>query len=138
LLDLDLAWNHARWTGGDGSAGDFIPGAPDAVAAAGLSVPRYGPWSGAVFLRYIGSYPLTEDDSVRSQTQTTVDLQLGYEVLPRLQLRLDVFNLFDADTNDITYFYESRLPGEPPEGVGDVHFHPAEPRSFRVTLSYRF
>lgn len=138
LLDLDLAWNHARFTGGDGSAGDFIPGAPDAVAAAGLSVPRYGPWSGAVFLRYIGSYPLTEDDSVRSQTQTTVDLQLGYEVLPRLQLRLDVFNLFDADTNDITYFYESRLPGEPPEGVGDVHFHPAEPRSFRVTLSYRF
>lgn len=54
------------------------------------------------------------------------------------QLRLDVFNLFNASTSDITYFYDSRLPGEPPEGVADVHFHPAEKRSFRVTLSYRF
>jgi outer membrane receptor protein involved in Fe transport len=67
-----------------------------------------------------------------------VDGQVGYAIAPRLQLRLDVFNLFNAQTNDITYYYTSRLPNEPAEGVDDVHFHPGEPRSFRVTLTYRF
>ena len=49
-----------------------------------------------------------------------------------------MFNLFNAQTNDISYYYTSRLPGEPAEGVDDVHFHPGEKRSFRVSLSYRF
>lgn len=54
LWDLDVAWNHARFTE-DAPEGNYVPGAPDWVAAAGVSVPRYGPWSGSVFLRYIGS-----------------------------------------------------------------------------------
>ena len=37
-----------------------------------------------------------------------------------------------------THRNESRLPGEPPEGVADRHVHPGEPRSFRVSLSYSF
>jgi hypothetical protein len=53
-------------------------------------------------------------------------------------VRLDVFNLFNAKTNDITYYYESRLPGEPPEGVADVHVHPGEKRSLRISLSHSF
>ena len=82
LVDLDVAWNHARFTE-DAPEGNYVPGAPDWVVAAGVSVPRYGPWSGAVFLRYIGSYPLTEDNSVRSDAQTVFDAQAGYELAPR-------------------------------------------------------
>ena len=63
---------------------------------------------------------------------------MGCELARNLQLRLDVFNLFNAETDDISYYYESRLPGEPPEGVVDRHVHPGQPRSFRVSLSYRF
>jgi hypothetical protein len=137
FVDLDVAWNHARFTG-DAPEGDYIPGAPPWVVAAGAAIDRYGPWSGALFLRYIGAYPLTEDNAVRADASTVVDGQIGYEILPRLRLRLDVFNLFNAKTNDITYYYTSRLPGEQAEGVDDVHFHPGEPRSFRVSLSYRF
>ncbi|MBN8511006.1 MAG: TonB-dependent receptor [Burkholderiales bacterium] len=137
LVDLDVAWNHARFSE-SAPEGNYVPGAPDWVVAAGVSVPRYGPWSGAVFLRCIGSYPLTEDNSVRADAQTVVDAQVGYELAPGLQLRLDVFNLFNADTWDISYYYSSRLPGEPAAGVDDRHVHPGEPRSFRLTLSYRF
>ena len=137
LVDLDLAWNHARFTE-DAPEGNYVPGAPDWVVAAGVSVPRYGPWSGALFMRYIGSYPLTEDNSVRSDAQTVFDAQVGYELARNLLLRLDVFNLFNTETNDISYYYTSRLPGEPPQGVDDRHVHPGEPRSFRVSLSYRF
>ncbi|MBE0546099.1 MAG: TonB-dependent receptor [Rubrivivax sp.] len=63
---------------------------------------------------------------------------MGYEFRPNVKLRLDVFNLFNQQTNDITYYYQSRLPGEPPEGMGDTHVHPGEQRSFRVSLLYRF
>lgn len=51
--------------------------------------------------------------------------------------QLSVFNLFDDDGNDITYFYESRLPDEA-TSVEDVHFHPVEPRTLRATVSWRF
>jgi hypothetical protein len=42
-------------------------------------------------------------------------------------------NLFNAHGDDITYFYESQLPGEA-QPVADRHFHPVEPRTFRLTL----
>jgi len=101
-------------------------------------VQQHGPWSGAMFWRYIGSYPLIEDNSVRANAQSVFDAQVGYLFTPNLRLRLDVFNLFNRQTNDISYYYTSRLPGEPLEGVADTHVHPGEPRSFRVSLSYRF
>jgi outer membrane receptor protein involved in Fe transport len=74
---------------------------------------------------------------VRSQAQTVVDAQVGCEVARDWRLRMDIFNLFNSQTNDVAYFYESRLPGEP-NGVEDVHFHPNEPRSVHLSLSYRF
>jgi outer membrane receptor protein involved in Fe transport len=47
-------------------------------------------------------------------------------------------DLFDAEVADIDYFYASRLPGEPAEGVEDVHTHPAIPRTARVALEVSF
>ena len=40
--------------------------------------------------------------------------------------------------NQIDYYYTSRLKGEPAQGMSDIHFHPVEPRSFRVTLTANF
>ena len=51
-------------------------------------------------------------------------------------LTVDETGLIDEEDSDIQYFYTSRLPGEPPEGVDDIHFHPAEPRELRVSLSW--
>ena len=114
--------------------GNFVPGAPDKVIAAGAAIDNYKNWSGGVS----ALHPLIEDNSVRCDSSTVVDAQVGYAIARNTKLRLDVFNLFNAKTNDITYYYASRLPGEPPEGVDDIHFHPGEKRSFRVTLSYTF
>ena len=46
--------------------------------------------------------------------------------------------MFNARDNDITYFYASRLQGEPAEGVDDYHLHPVEPRQVRVSARYSF
>jgi hypothetical protein len=80
---------------------------------------------------------LIEDNSARSSSSTVVNLAYAYTFGPTV-ISLDVLNLLDSRDNDITYFYASRLPGEPAEGVDDIHFHPLEPRQLRVTVRYAF
>jgi outer membrane receptor protein involved in Fe transport len=137
LFDLDLAASRSRYTQND-PAGNFIPGSIDRVASFGVTVTDRGPWSGALQLRYFGPRPLIEDNSVRSASTTLAYARLAYQLNRRTRLSLDVFNLFNKQASDIDYYYASRLPGEAQDGVGDRHFHPVEPRSARLTLSYAF
>jgi outer membrane receptor protein involved in Fe transport len=136
ILDVDYAWSHARFQGSD-PAGDRIPGAVEDVASVGVAVDRTDGWFGGARLRYLGEAPLIEDNSVRSDSTLLVNVETGYRFNERLSAFLTVFNLFDAEDNDITYFYESQLPGEAAP-VEDIHFHPVEPRTFRGTIAYRF
>ena len=137
LFDLDLAASRSRYTQSD-PAGNFIPGSIDKVASFGVTVTDQGPWSGALQLRYFGPRPLIEDNSVRSASTTLAYARLAYQLNRKTRIALDVFNLFDKRASDIDYYYASRLPGEGLEGVNDRHFHPVEPRSARLTLSYAF
>jgi outer membrane receptor protein involved in Fe transport len=136
-LDLDLAYTRARFTDFD-PAGNFIPGAPAWVAGAGATFGGDNGWFGALRARYFGSRPLIEDDSVRSQQSLIFNARAGYRFDNGLRLQLDVLNLFNARTNQIEYYYLSRLPGEPIGGVADRHVHPAEPLALRLTLAGRF
>ena len=86
-------------------------------------------------VRHFGAAPLIEDDSARSRP-TTLDNLGGYYKIGRAKLGIDILNLFGSDDNDITYFYASRLLGEPAAGVDDYHLHPVEPRQVRVLLHY--
>jgi TonB dependent receptor/TonB-dependent Receptor Plug Domain len=136
-LDLDVAYTRARFTDID-PAGDFIPGAPAWVAAGGVTFGGESGWFGALRVRYFGPRPLIEDDSVRSQSSLIFNARAGYRFDNGLRLQLDVLNLFNAKTNQIEYYYLSRLPGEPIGGVADRHVHPAEPLAVRLTLAGRF
>lgn len=55
-----------------------------------------------------------------------------------MRFAVDVFNLLNAADSDIDYYYASRLPGEPPAGVADIHTHPALPRTARVSMTVAF
>jgi hypothetical protein len=76
---------------------------------------------------------------VRSVPTRLWNAQAGLHVAPRTDLVLDAFNLLDAAANDIDHDYccRSRLPGEPDEGVEDVHTHPTPPRTLRVSVRLR-
>jgi outer membrane receptor protein involved in Fe transport len=137
LVDFDVAYTRARFRDDD-PAGNFIPGALKTAVSAGATIHELGPWSAGVFVRYFGPRPLVEDNSVRSPSATIVNGHLAYRVNQNFRVVLDVFNLFDRDVDDIAYFYKSRLRGEPAAGIEDVHFHPAEPRSFRLGLMATF
>ena len=88
-------------------------------------------------MRHFGAAPLIENNSVRSDPTTLVNLEAGYHLTDNIQVSAALFNVFDSRDNDITYLYESRLPGEA-QPVSDIHFHPVEPRTFRVTLRVTF
>ena len=135
-IDADLAWSHARF---DDSApeGNYIPGAVVTTANVGVTLDQLGPWFGALRFRYFGPRPLNENNSVRSTGSALTNLRIGYRINPRTLLALDVYNLFDQQVNDIEYWYASQLVTEL-SPVFDRHIHPAEPRSFRLTLSSRF
>jgi hypothetical protein len=81
---------------------------------------------------------LTDDGALRTRATTLAYARVGYKLSPATQLSLDVFNLFDRMASDVDYLYRSRLPGEPREGVEDIHFHPVEPRNARLTLTHHF
>jgi len=142
LVDLDLSASRAQFTDSD-PKGSYIPGAIDRVASLGVTVKDLGPWSGTVHARYFGPRPLVEDNSQRSQSSTIFSARASYKFDAKTSVNFDVFNLFDRKTNDIEYFYCSRVPGDNPAtarckdgqiGMDDIHFHPAEPRTARLAL----
>nr|WP_083514444.1 TonB-dependent receptor [Bradyrhizobium manausense] len=136
-FDLDVAYTKARFTDID-PAGDRIPGAPAWVGSAAITFGHETGWFGALKARYFGPRPLIEDDSVRSLASLIFNARAGYRFDNGLRVQLDILNLFNAQTNQIEYYYLSRLPGEPIDGVADRHVHPAEPRAARLTVAARF
>ncbi|MDP2140800.1 MAG: TonB-dependent receptor [Gammaproteobacteria bacterium] len=135
LVDTDLTFTKARLTGV--GADDRIPNSVDRTASLGLIVNNLNNWSGGLRVRYLGEAPLIEDNSMKSDSTFLLNAQTTYQINANWSVGLEVMNLLDSNDNDITYFYESRLAGEAmPQD--DIHFHPVEPRSVRLTVQARF
>ncbi len=135
-FDFDLTLTDATFTD-EAPEGDEIPGAVGTTIATGLSWDDVGSFYGALRWRYFSDVPLIEDGSVEWDSSSLVNFRLGRRFGSGLDLSLDVFNLLDSEESDIEYFYASRLPGEPEDGIEDVHFHPAQGREARLTLTWR-
>jgi hypothetical protein len=134
-IDFDAAFARARTQGAEPGQ-ERIPGAVEGVGQLAITASqlgRNGAWEGALRLRYFGPRPLIEDNSVRSHASTTLNGRIGYRIAKDLRLELEGFNLANKRVSSIDYYYASQLRGEagPRE---DIHFHPLESRSFRLTL----
>ncbi|BCM89328.1 hypothetical protein IAD21_01174 [Abditibacteriota bacterium] len=137
IFDADFAYARARFRDSD-PAGNRIPGALEGIVSLGASYERDQGINGALRLRYFGPRPLIEDNSVRSKSSALVNGRLGYKLKNGTRFNVEVFNIFNAAVSDIDYYYASRLPGEGPDGVEDIHFHPSEKRSIRVGVVRQF
>ena len=136
-VDADLAFTNARFTDSD-PVGTEIPGALDRVISAGVTVEPRRSVFGSLRVRHFGPRPLIEDGSANSKSTTIWNGEVGYRLSNKARLVLEAFNIFDANVSDIDYFYASRLPGEPADGVADIHTHPALPRSARIGIQFSF
>ena len=128
-IDLSAAATHARLI--DARGADYIPNALEYVLTGGISALVTDELIATLTFRLLGPAPLTEDGLIKSETAFTTNLLLRYQ-LGRFTFTGQILNLLNDVDNDIQYYYASRLPGEPAEGVDDFHIHPMEPRTWRL------
>ena len=175
-LDGDIAATRARFRGDDpdqaalyaslagfpaaqiGNApGNYIPGAPNMVASAGIRLGEKTGWFAALRYRHFGPRPLTEDNAFASPATGLLNGQFGYRFENGWRVQLDAFNILNSRSDQITYAYGSLLKsdtlyamcfpntGSPTapaavcqNGVMDRVLHPVEPLAIRLTLAGQF
>lgn len=135
-LAFDAVWTHTRARYEEAPDAQFIPGAVEEAGELGGSFIQ-GPWEASVRIRHLGPYPLAEDNSIRADSETTVNMRLAWRTGP-LMLYGELLNVFDSDGKDIVYWYESFLPAIDDEPTEGRMSRVAEPRTLRLGVRYEF
>ncbi len=143
IIDADLAWSQARFTEAVDGGGTHVPNAIPLTASMAVGVDQGGSWFGGLRLRYLGAYALEETDQYRSTPFWLASMKLGYRITPKLQVSLDVLNLFDRRANDIEYWGGACTRSEQDGGgcgggIDGRLIHPLEPRNLRLSLRASF
>lgn len=136
-IDGELALSQGRYDDSTAAGGPWIENQVPVVFSSGITAGAKTGWFGALRSRWFSARPLTADKQFESSESFQVNARVGYRT-EFWELALDGFNLLDRNDNDIEYYYASRLPGEPAGGVDDYHIHPAEPRSVRLSATWRW
>jgi outer membrane receptor protein involved in Fe transport len=137
VLDWLLWFGDLGYSSAELSNGDAVPQAVRFTATTGLVARHPSGVSAELLYETLGSRYGLEDRSERLRGWGVVDFTLRWRRGP-LELSLALENLFDTEWESAEYFFESRLAGEPPEGVADLHFVPGNPRNVQIGLSFYF
>ncbi len=134
--------DHARFKAdfddGTGHIGRYLPNAPAATGSFNIYLKDLGRFSGGLEYRYLGRQPLSADDQIQGGGYGEWNGDVHYALGDSWSLGLGLYNILGARANAAEFWYVDRLPGEPSEGVADIHAHPLEPRAVRVTLGRLF
>lgn len=151
-LDADVATSNARFLTNPDNLGTYVPESINVVTAAGITVdePSY---AASLRLRYFGPRVLDQEGNAVSSPAQTYNAQGTWKTHRGYNLVLDVFNIFNAQTDDVEYYYQSWLPEDAKNlryasnpainpvlggaGVSDYEFHPGEKRTVRLTVVMR-
>ncbi len=135
---IDWIAVDAVWTGSRGryDDGQFIPGAVENVGEIGIAATR-AKWDLSARVRYLGAYPLLEDDSERATPEIHVSFRAAWKP-GRWTAYGEVLNVLDDDAKDIVYWYESFVQGFDMTPVEGRLSRAEEPRTVRLGLKYQF
>ena len=121
-----------------GLNGPYIQDAPNFIYSAGILVDNLSGWSGGLQWRRLGTHSLSDGDKLpQDKGYSEFNLDVSYTLGDGWKLGVSVFNIFDSKDDAADYYYTTRLPGEPAEGVTDFQVHPLEPRSARFSVTRR-
>ena len=114
-----------------------IPLAPIWTARADITARL--PWglSSSLEMRYLGDRPADKDRQFTARGCTLLTWTGRYRYR-NLEAFLSIENLTNARWREAQFAFTSRLPGEPAQGVNDLHFTPGAPRSFLGGASVHF
>ncbi|MFY9664384.1 MAG: TonB-dependent receptor [Candidatus Cybelea sp.] len=151
-FDADIATSNARFLTNPQNLGTYVPESINVVTAAGVTVDKPD-YAASFRLRYFGPRVLDQAGDAVSAPSVTYNAQGTWKTRRGYNLVLDVFNVFNAQTDDVEYYYQSWLaqdarnphyandpainPALGGSGVNDYEFHPGEKRSVRLTINMR-
>jgi len=117
--------------------GTPIPLAPIWTARADITVRL--PWglSSSFEMRYLGDRPADEERQFTARGYTLFNWTGRYRYR-NLEAFLSIENLTNVQWREAQFAFTSRLPGEPAQGVNDLHFAPGAPRSFLGGIAVHF
>jgi len=145
-LGIDATWtdNKAYYT--DNLEGRYIEGSMENTGQIGIAVIQDN-WESSFRLRYLGSYPLLPNNTVRANSHLLASLRGSY-TLGSATIYAELFNLLDTDAKDITYLYGAYVSGfDPPDLTADDidclsvncrMSRATEPRTLRVGIKWSF
>ncbi len=141
-MDADFAYSTAHFLGNYEAleGGPYVPEAARGVISCDLlvhDVPGFKGWSTGLRWRYFGPRYLTTDGSVISPTTSLLYYNISYRFNEHWLIEGDIFNLLNSNADDITYFDNFQLTPTSPAESG-LTFHAAEPRTFRIAVTYFF
>jgi outer membrane receptor protein involved in Fe transport len=142
-LNTDLSFAKPRYRTNDlaayGLNGPYIADAPYFTYSAGILVNNLGRWSGSLQWRRLGTHPLSDGDRLPEDNgYSEFNLDVSYALPHGWKIGATVLNIFNSKDDAADYYYTTRLPGEPAEGVTDFQVHPLDPRAARFTLTKIF
>jgi hypothetical protein len=157
-VSADVATSTARFTTDPDNLGTFVPESLNVVSTAGISTDR--PTFGAsIDYRYFGPRVLDQAGDAVSAPSSLLDFQYIAKLRSGSQIKLDLFNVFNATSDDVEYYYQSWLPYDAANpanadlnpaypnacqtngngcGVNDYHFHPSDSFQARITFAFHF
>jgi outer membrane receptor protein involved in Fe transport len=137
-IALDAVWTGSRARYVDSPDGSYVAGAVENAGEVGVSFVR-DVWEASMRVRYLGKYPLIEDDSIRADDETGVNLRAAWKP-GRFTVYAEALNIFDEDGKDIVYYYGANVAGLDPPGeqIDGRVSRAEEPRTFRVGVKYAF
>ncbi|MBX9733110.1 MAG: TonB-dependent receptor, partial [Chitinophagaceae bacterium] len=137
-FDAELAWTHSSFTENEATEGKYVEGSVPFVGSFGINYGSHDDgFHSAIHYRYFGARQLDSFNAQNANPTKTVNFGIGY-AWKTISLNLDILNLLNSTDHDIDYYYTSRLKNELEQGTEDLHYHPVEPRTFRIKSELRF
>lgn len=135
-IAIDGVWtgSHGRYI--DNPDGEFIPGSVENVGEVGIAATN-AKWDLSARVRYLGAYPLIEDNSQRADPEIHVNLRAAWKP-GRWNVYGEVLNVLDDHAKDIVYWYESFVAGFDTVPTEGRLSRAEEPRTIRVGVKYQF
>ncbi len=114
-----------------------IPLAPIWTARWDLTARLPGGFSTSLEMRYVGDRPADEERLQTARGYTLFNWTGRYRY-KNFEAFLSIENLANTEWRESQFAFNSRLGGEPAEGVNDIHFTPGNPRTFLGGLAFHF
>jgi hypothetical protein len=137
LLDWLTFSGDVTATKAEFDSGAAIPLAPLLTSRADLTARL--PWglSASAAMRYLGDRYADEDRHQTARGYLLFDFTARYRY-KWLEAFVSIENLANTDYREAQFFFNSRLAGEPADGVPDIHYTPGNPRTVLGGLAVRF